>query len=34
MGTRIDTDLGRRVAAERGPIRPPQEIRLRVLRRS
>ena len=32
MGTRIDRDVERRVAAERGRIRLPQEIRLRVLR--
>ena len=30
MGTRIDRDVGRRVAAERGQIRLPQEVRLRV----
>jgi hypothetical protein len=34
MGTRIDRDVERRVAAERGRIRLPQEIRLRVLRRA
>ena len=34
MGTRIDRDVERRVAAERGPIRLPQQIRLRVLRRT
>jgi hypothetical protein len=34
MGTRIDRDVERRVAAERGRIRLPQEIRLRVLRRT
>jgi hypothetical protein len=34
MGTRIDRDVQRRVAAERGPIRLPQEIRLRGLRRT
>jgi hypothetical protein len=34
MGTRIDRDVERRVAAERGPIRLSQEIRLRVLRRT
>jgi hypothetical protein len=34
VGTRIDPDVERRVAAERGRIRLPQEIRLRLLRRS
>jgi hypothetical protein len=34
MGTRIDRDVERRVAAERGRIRLPQEIRLRLLRRA
>jgi hypothetical protein len=33
-GTRIDPAVERRVAAERGRIRLPQEIRLRLLRRS
>jgi hypothetical protein len=33
MGTRIDPDVERRVAAERGHIRLPQEVRLRLLRR-
>jgi hypothetical protein len=34
VGTRIDADVEQRVAAERGRIRLPQEIRLRLLRRS
>jgi hypothetical protein len=34
VGTRIDLAVERRVAAERGRIRLPQEIRLRLLRRS
>jgi hypothetical protein len=34
IGTRIDPDVQRRVAAESGPIRLPQEVRLRVLRRT
>jgi hypothetical protein len=34
MGTRVDRDVERRVAAEGGAIRLPQEIRLRVLRRA
>jgi hypothetical protein len=34
MGTRIDDAVERRVAAECGRIRLPQEIRLRLLRRS
>jgi hypothetical protein len=33
IGTRIDPEVQRRVAAERGRIRLPQEVRLRVLRR-
>jgi hypothetical protein len=34
MGTRIDAEVQRRVAAEPGHIRIPQEVRLRVLRRA
>jgi hypothetical protein len=34
MGTRIDRDVERWVAAERGRIRLPQEVRLRLLRRA
>jgi hypothetical protein len=34
IGTRIDPEVQRRVAAERGRIRLPQEVRLRVLRRT
>jgi hypothetical protein len=32
-GTRIDAETARRVAAERGPVRIHQDVRLRLLRR-